>query len=248
MNTEFKIDVNGAPFKVYMQSGFFNHGEISHPLHKHLFEEIHVFLSGNAVLKHEGEEISLHEGDALLVPANGRHEYITLSQDSRRISFLLEGERYRGGSLQKRELLKELLTLLCGEIQTYVLTGRDGKLKALLSYVCSEFFSEGEQGLLPITSRELLVEEFFAKKYHLNVTLDDLARELMLSTKQTEREVKRITGRTFVGELSRRRIRAAMILSKTTTLSLAKISELVGYSSYCGFYKAYQRMAKTDLS
>ena len=64
----------------------------------------------------------------------------------------------------------------------------------------------------------------------------------MLSHKQTEREVKRFTGNTFVREMSKRKIEAAVILSQTTNLSLTEISELVGYTSYCGFYKAYKNM------
>lgn len=57
----------------------------------------------------------------------------------------------------------------------------------------------------------------------------------MLSCKQTEREVKRITGNTFAGEMARRKIGAAIILLQTTNLPLTEISELVGYSSYSGF-------------
>ena len=82
----------------------------------------------------------------------------------------------------------------------------------------------------------------FTKKYNTNATLDDLARELMLSHKQTEREVKRFTGNTFVREISKRKIEAAIMLSQTTKLSLTEISKLVGYTSYCGFYKAYKNM------
>ena len=140
-------------------------------------------------------------------------------------------------------LPKSLLSLLCKEIQDYALTGRDSKLKALLSYICSDFLVvETEKVKNPITNRELIIEEFFAKKYNSNATLDDLARELMLSHKQTEREVKKFTGNTFVGEMSKRRIKAAIMLSQTTNLSLTEISKLVGYTSYCGFYKAYKNM------
>ena len=72
-------------------------------------------------------------------------------------------------------------------------------------------------------------------------SIKDLSKELMLSPKQTEREVKRITGNSFAKELSKRKLSAAVILSQTTNLTLAEISELVGYTSYCGFYKAYRK-------
>lgn len=242
MNTELIIDINGQPAKTYMQAGFFDHKDIFYPMHKHLFVEMHIFLSGSAVLKYGEECISLQEGDVLVVPANMLHEYQCVTKDSKRITFLIESDS-ECESFHRITLPSQFLALLCKEIQNYVLSGKNGKLKALLSYICSDFFTaKSTKPIPPITNRELIVEEFFFKNYNANVTVDDLARELMLSRKQTEREVKRITGNTFVGELTKRRISAAVILSQTTDLPLTKISSLVGYATYCGFYKAYKRV------
>ena len=242
MNTEFVIDINGVPTKAYMQIGFFDHGDISYPRHKHLFGEIHIFLSGNAVLDCAGKEIKLVEGDTLCVPADMEHKYHSFSKGSKRITFLIDRDCTSPTPI-KAALPKAFSSLLCDEIQDYVLTGRDGKLKPLLSYVCSSFFDvEQTKPLIPIANRELIVDEFFSKKYNTAVTVEDLAKELMLSKKQTEREVKRITGNTFVKELSKRRIDAAVLLTQTTSLPLTKISEMVGYASYGGFYKAYKRV------
>jgi len=245
MNTEFIIDINGVPAKTYMQIGFFDHGDISYPMHKHLFCEIHIFLSGNAILSCDEKEIELIEGDTLCVPADMEHKYHSFSKDPKRITFLIDRDCNSQVPI-KATLPKEFSSLLCDEIQEYVLTGRDGKLKPLLSYVCSSFFDiEQTKPLIPITNRELIMDEFFSKRYNTAVTIDDLAKELMLSKKQTEREVKRITGNTFIEELSKRRIDAAIILTQTTPLPLAKISEMVGYASYCGFYKAYKRVVSS---
>ena len=242
MNNEFIIDINGYKTKIYMQIGFFNHKYLCYPLHKHLFVEMHIFLNGTAIMQCNKEDILLHEGDVLFIPANMLHKYHSFREDSKRISFLLDCNSHHK-TPNKSFLPNALLSLLCKEIQDYALTGRDSKLKALLSYVCSDFLTiETEKTKVSITNRELIIEEFFAKKYNTNATLDDLARELMLSHKQTEREVKRFTGNTFVREMSKRKIEAAIILSQTTNLSLNEISKLVGYTSYCGFYKAYKNM------
>ena len=242
MNNEFIIDISGIEAKIYMQLGFFNHKDLCYPLHKHIFVEMHIFLSGSAIMQCDKENILLQEGDVLFIPANMLHKYQSFKEDSKRISFLLDcGSRSK--TPNKTSLPKALLTLLCREIQDYALTGRDSKLKALLSYVCSDFLiMETEKTKIPITNRELIIEEFFTKKYNSNASLGDLAQELMLSHKQTEREVKRITGNTFVRELAKRRIEAAIMLSQTTNLSLTEIIKLVGYTSYCGFYKAYKNM------
>ena len=242
MNTEFTINVNGSPAKAYLQTGFFDHKNISYPLHKHLFSEIHVFLNGNAVLNCGRQEFDLLAGDILCVPARMEHKYQRFSKDAKRITFLIDSDRNAASSV-KAVLPENFASMLCAEIQEYVRTGRDGKLKPLLSYICAFFFDrEQTKPIIPITNRELLIDEFFSKKYNKNATIEELSKELKLSKKQTEREVKKVTGNTFVKELSKRRIEAAVILTQTTSLPLSKISEMVGYASYCGFYKAYKRV------
>ena len=131
--------------------------------------------------------------------------------------------------------------MLCREIGNYSETGSDGKLKAILAFILSDITEQKQKPLLPVLDREFNIREFFAKKYNQNVTVDDLARELRLSTKQTAREVKKYTGNNFCDELIKKRMEIAKLLITTTTLPLTKISELVGYSSYSGFYKAYHK-------
>ena len=240
MNREFTIDIGGRDLKIYMQSGFFEHEEMSYPLHRHSLPEVHLLLGGEAVLTAEEEETALKTGDVLVIPASCLHRYESFSADAKRISFFLELPRPIEGCLHAR-IPTAMLPLLATEIEAYALRGRDGKLRALLSYICSEF-GETEHPITPLSSRELIIENFFSEQYNRPVTVDDLARELMLSKKQTEREVKRVTGKTFLGELSERRINAAILLSQSTDYTLSRISELVGYASYCGFYKAYQRV------
>jgi len=240
MYTEFAIDINGKYTNIYMQSGFFDHSNMSYPLHKHAFSEIHILLSGNAVLRCDGEDVVLNKGDVLLIPTNVMHTYQTCAKDSKRLSFFVDDDKHFQ-SISKSAIPQSMLPLLCEEIQAYVLFGRDAKLRSLLSYICCDFFAIEKQAT-PITNRELIIENFFFQKYNQKITLDDLAKELMLSHKQTEREVRKITGNTFTDELTKRRINAAIMLSQTTDITLAEISELVGYSSYCGFYKAFKRV------
>ncbi|MBQ7011877.1 MAG: helix-turn-helix transcriptional regulator [Clostridia bacterium] len=246
MNSEFTIDVNGVKANVYMQIGFFDHEDILYPLHRHRFAEMHVFLCGNALLRCDDKDVLLCGGDVICVPANMPHQYLHFDRESKRISFLVD---CIGGAASpiKTSVSKDFLSLLCIEIKEYVLFGKDSKLKPLLSYICSDFFiSEQKKTMSPIKNRELIMDEFFSKKYNSCVRLEELAKELGLGNKQTEREVKKITGNTFTAELSKRRIEAAVALTQTTDLPLVKISELVGYSSYCGFYKAYKRIVASS--
>lgn len=242
MNTEFVVDINGTPTDMYMRGGFFDHEDMEFPLHEHALPEIHILLGGTAILECDKKDVLLVEGDALCLPARVPHAYRSFEKGAKRMTFFVNCDALCVIA-EKTFVPKPLLRLLCKEIEDYVLTGKDNKLKPLLSYICTDFFgTKGNKSTVPTANRQLLIDEFFRERYNTNVTLDDLADKLMLSRKQTEREVERVTGNTFTAELAKRRIRAAIILSQTTDLPLTKISELVGYSSYSGFYKAYKRV------
>ena len=241
MNTEFSIEINGLMVKIYMQSGFFDHDDISYPLHKHSFAEMHILLSGTVNLNCNSKDFVLNAGDVMVIPAEMMHKYNSLGKEAKRITFFIDDTKHIK-VMKKITFPKTFLSLLCNEIQNYVLNANDCKLRALLMYICCDFLTaEKKMSKIPLSNRELIIEDFFTQNYNRKATVNELSQKLMLSTKQTEREVKRITGNTFTDEMSKRRINAAVVLMQTTDMSLSEISELVGYSSYCGFYKAYKK-------
>ena len=86
---------------------------------------------------------------------------------------------------------------------------------------------------------------FFSRRYAEPVTVADLAEVLMLSEKQTEREVRRRTGLPFRRTLLHFRMSAADSLLSSTACSKNEIAERVGYRSYSGFWKAYRAYQKS---
>ena len=83
--------------------------------------------------------------------------------------------------------------------------------------------------------------EYMSTHYNQDIRLEDVARELNFSTKQVQRIIKRETGRTFLSELTAHRMRIAEYLIETDNMSLKEIAEHVGYNSYSGFWKAWQK-------
>jgi transcriptional regulator GlxA family with amidase domain len=132
-------------------------------------------------------------------------------------------------------------------IDQYRRSGRRIKLIGYLSMLCSQFM-EDKPGVVPhIEDRELLIYEFFSKKYNQDVSLSDLAGLLNLSKKQTERMVEKFTGRSFRAEIAHHRMEAAAQLMKIPGLSLSDIATRVGYKSYSGFWKAYKAASQNVL-
>ena len=191
----------------------------------------------------------------IVIPDNVYHIYNYVAPGSRRITFLIDTPMICTSiidtpmictSIRHATFPVTLVPLLCQEIQLFSHTGADNRMKSLLSYICTPLFETKNKPLLPVKNRQFIINEFFAKNYNADVTLYDLAQELCLGIKQTEREVKKYTGNSFRDELRRKRIEMANILMKTTDFSLTKISELVGYTTYSGFFKAASQFAGRD--
>ena len=92
-----------------------------------------------------------------------------------------------------------------------------------------------------IVDYSFIIEEYLKINYARDIKLSDLASELNLSEKHTERLIKKYTGNTFKQELASIRIKTAQMLLASTDMTMTEISEYVGYNSYSGFYKAYKK-------
>lgn len=88
--------------------------------------------------------------------------------------------------------------------------------------------------------RKLLIENFFSNNFMKQITLDDLAAILHYSEKQTARILQTLTGHTFNDILIKCRMEMSKELILNSNYSLKQISEMVGYDSYNGFYKAFK--------
>lgn len=84
------------------------------------------------------------------------------------------------------------------------------------------------------------VEEFFQKRYHEEISIEDLARELCLSVPQTHRVVKKVFAEGFKKTLMKQRIEHACMLIKQKNLTLGEIAYHAGYTSYNGFLSAFK--------
>jgi len=89
-------------------------------------------------------------------------------------------------------------------------------------------------GLMPI------IEDAFFYRYR-TLTLDDLARLLNLSARQTQRLIKQNFGKTFSQKLAEARMAAASQYLLNTDLSVTEISERAGFSSIEHFSAAFRR-------
>ncbi len=100
---------------------------------------------------------------------------------------------------------------------------------------------QNQINLPDLSSRKyLIIEEYFLYEYS-NLSLEDLSSRLGLSTRQTERLLKRHYGKTFLRKKTEARMSAAIILLLDPGKSITMAAQDLGYSSVEHFSNAFKR-------
>ena len=237
LNREMTIYFEQTPVDIYMLNGFFYNQAVLADFHNHPFTEIQIVVNGNIHFSNFKDEFEVCSGQMIVLPPHLFHESTYLEPGTTVICFQISIPVQNSIVIS---LPKEIPTLILNEIKKYELSGTSIKLPIYLSLIVSEIIKEGKDPAKQIQSRSFLIHDFFSENFAKQVTITKLANILCISSKQTERLVKKYTGNTFREEIVRLRMEAAEHLIFSSTLTLNEIAEKVGYQSYSGFWKAYK--------
>lgn len=236
--SELTLTVGEQTLTAFLQAGFFDLTAYTRNAHRHRYTEIHVLKCGEGEYRVENRRFTLHRNEALVVPANAFHQCVSLSEDAIHSAFQLT---YPAEKARVQPLPDGLVSYLTDQIEKSPIN--TGKLSCALAMICAEVGSFSAT-LRPASDPRYLLHERMVNSYDTNLTLKDLAAELGLSTKQTERLIVKYTGNTFRNEIARLRMEAARYLLLTEDISPTQAAERVGYRTYSGFWKAYHRAEK----
>lgn len=212
------------------------------PLHKHGYGELHFLLQGAAAFQVEGVEWLLRAGEALYIPRGCFHSNRETQMPLQHLAFPVDAEPVTPFRKPfSRERLLQLCPGLCGSATQPF---RTEDIHGLLFLLADLFFPA------PVPDRtlpqEAAIDRFISRHYPEPLTVQDLAAALHLSEAQTQRVMRRVTGKPFLAYLTDYRMEIAAHLRATTSLSLQEIAQRVGYRSYPGFYKARQKRSRAD--
>ncbi len=87
--------------------------------------------------------------------------------------------------------------------------------------------------------RLMLIEQYLQNHYTEPIAIEDIAKYLHLSKRQTERTILELTGKTFTELLIQLRMNKALELIQTSNMKLEEIAYQIGYSSYSSFHKQF---------
>lgn len=98
-----------------------------------------------------------------------------------------------------------------------------------------------------IDTKPVLIDDYFLYEYQ-SLSLEDLAKRLGLSPRQTERYLKEHYGKTFIQKKMESRMSTAALMLTDSNESISVISEKLGYSSIEHFSTAFKRYYKMSPS
>ena len=238
MNKELTICLNSLNFKAFLQNGFYPGHTPTSYVHRHNYSEIHI-VSGDAVFAVGTETVTLKGGDSLAIPKRILHRCISISPGAEHTAFQT--------TLDISEIA--VCSFANGTVDNFLFeinecenSGTYNKVCSYISLFVTPFVDAPTVKAENIRDYGFLINEFFSNRYGFDITLNDLAEILHVSPRHAERLVKEYTGNSFGKELTKARTEMASYLIKTTDMTLAEISRLVGYRSYAGFYKAMKSM------
>jgi len=91
------------------------------------------------------------------------------------------------------------------------------------------------------SQRLWLVENYISEYFMRDNIIESISGLLHLSSRQTDRFVKRMTGYSLSALIKRQRMLTAEMLIQSTNTPFNQIAEYVGYNSYSGFYNAFRQ-------
>ena len=233
---------------VFLKGGFYPNNAKSSPFHRHHYAEVHMVLDGECRIWVENEYYSLIPGQILLIPAKMYHGISSMEKNTVHSAF---GIDFGCAEIVCRSMNLSTMRDFFEEIKASVDTSGNSRLLSYILLVCSLLVDSFVIESTEISQDRFLISEFFSERYHENVQVSDLAKELHLSEKQTQLLVKRYLGRTFKQELTETRMKVASYLVEYTDMSMTEIASKIGFQTYGGFwkvFKAYQGRIKSRNS
>ncbi len=238
MNNELIIKTNTQKHKTFLQNGFYSHKSQTSPPHNHNYAEIHISTGGEVKFRIEKNIYSTNNGNLIIIPKGIFHSCINREENVLHTAFQIdcnvnEFSSYSISDDTVSDFLKEIK--ICKD------TGNYTKVSSYIALFLSHLTPHENITVQPISDYSFLIHDFFAVRYNENLHLSDLASVLHLSQRQTERLIIKHTGNNFKENLIKTRINMAKQLLNTTNMTLGEIAVCVGYNSYAGFWKAFQK-------
>lgn len=238
MNGIISIKLGDKNARCFIDSGSLAHEYCVSHYHRHSYAEIHLVIDGEISYFIDKEVIKATAGSVIFIPS-GVYHYTGESKGNLSYgAFQIDSDCKKTGH---EKLSVEFLKEYFNEVQASGEHGNFAVLSATISYICSKVVEDINESAVEDCDYAYAINNFFGRYYNHEVTINELAKYLGLSEKQTTRLVRKYTGKTFGQNILEARMHTADYLCTNTDMPMAEIAQYVGYNSYGGFFKAREK-------
>lgn len=222
--------------------------------HSNVDHELQLIVSGTCSVEVEGTVYDLHAGQGILVLPGKFHKPISHSQDFDKLLFgffPIAGNPVPDGDAPciVLDFSPSTVTLARELMDEYADPGpfhrkmTHSLLDQLAIRLLRKLGTTDEEGVpaVGVDLRVDVIDGFFADFLADNVTKEDLAARLHLSSRQVNRFLQKRYGMSFREKLFSTRMQHAGWLLQHTRLSIQQIAPQVGYTSVPAFIRSFTR-------
>lgn len=235
------------------------------PLHFHTYHEMFFVTDGEVEIQFETEKITLRKNDLLIISPHTTHRVIYSDTGERyNLNFTVQKNLIKS-NFHVYEMLSKPLSLPYILMHDAPEIGE--RLNKIIYFLSSDngvelgiHFHEFILCILKLTKsatdnftmqeniatdsdfgRMYVIHRIINTKYDKNISLDEIAKKLHLSVKQTNRIIKKLYNCNFGELVTKLKIQQAERLLTGSDIIVSDIAQMVGYNSICGFYNAFKK-------
>lgn len=230
--------------------------------HFHSFYEFLMVVTGKMHIIIEDNDFFLESGNICIIPPNTIH-YILEDEESFRTGFRFSFSRSNYGNtphffprFQKsfhnlhtafilndatiyENFLKTSALVIRNQNSSYVADELLFLALDCVSHIISQEPTTQREEYSSDNVRSEYIEDFINTTYHANPKIEDLAKVLNLSKRQTERVIARLFNMTFSELILKKRLTIAKFLLQKTTHTMEEIAFQTGFYDTSHFYHKF---------
>ena len=245
-NSKYRVSVNRDSYQNYLDFGT--------AYHYHADYEIHFIMSGSCLFSCDNREYNCGENTLFILPPNTYHVTRTLEPGTKicflcnvlenggKPLFTITEERMYNSEMPESPVFNDILNDFSINPNKSNLL----KLEAIFTIMLLNLRDKIVQNETDINSSCVIhtsiindVLDYINNHCHEKIVLRDVAEAFYLSERQLTRIIKTETGNTFSELLTQYRISKAKKWIRKSDKTLEEIGHSVGFSTYCGFWKAF---------
>ncbi len=265
---EFYVKINDVKIKFYINNNFSSdQTKLKSVPHNHHDYEVHYLFFGNYTYVIDNVEYDIQD-DKILIIKPGEYHYLKRKNDrdfkefnlrfsieqprENELTSIKNNYKYIVNLLNKTRITAINVKLgriffLLGEELKHQKYGFTDAVKSYAILTLTEFIrllddndntAQDAQEILGYSRTK--IDEFFCEKYLTNVSIEDLANDMSISSRQANRIIKKMYGVNFSQKLREMRLYECAVRLVNTNESITKICTDCGFQNNTHFFNIFK--------